>query len=63
MFCLQCDELQFLNIFSLNQVAVLYSVDVLCLLCRITETIRATEGRMLASPVVDYDAPVTPLQL
>ena len=54
MCCLKSDGLSFLIIFSANKVAILCSVDILCLSNCITETSQVTEGRMLASPDLRY---------
>jgi len=43
------------NIFSPNKVAILFSVDLLCLLNYITETIHVTESRMLVSSDVKFE--------
>ena len=42
----------FVNIFFANKVAVLCSVDLLCLLSCITESFQVTEGCMLSSLVL-----------
>jgi hypothetical protein len=48
-----CDELWLVNIFSVNKVAILYSVDLLCVLnCVFTETIQVMERGMLVSPAI-----------
>jgi hypothetical protein len=59
--CLKSDELQVLNIFSANKVAVLRSVALLCCLLNcIIGTVQVTEGRMRpaghvkVSPVLEY---------
>jgi hypothetical protein len=49
------DKLQFVNIFSPNKVATLFSVDLLRLLNCIIETIQVTERRMLVSSDVKYE--------
>ena len=46
-YCLQSDELQFLNIFSISEVATVRSADllvILCWLCCTTKHIQVTEG-------------------
>jgi hypothetical protein len=47
VYCFQSDVLYFLNIISANKAVMLCSVDILCLLYCITETIQVTEGSML----------------
>ena len=49
------DKLQFVNIFSPNKVAILFSVDLLCLLNCITETIQVSDGHMLVSSDVKFE--------
>jgi len=55
MCCFKSDELQFLNIFCANRVAILCSVgpNKLDLLNYITETLHVTEGRILVSHVAE----------
>ena len=49
------DKLQFVNIFSPNKIAILFSVDLLCLLNCIIETIQVIDGRMLVSSDVKFE--------
>jgi len=68
-YCLQSDELQFLNIFCVSEVATVRSADLLVILCWLyctTKPIQVTEGgkyffegsmrpsgRMIVSPAID----------
>ena len=49
------DKLQFVKIFSPNKVVILFSVDLLCLLNCIIETIQVTDSRMLVSSDVKFE--------
>ena len=49
------DKLQFVNIFSPNKDAILFSVDLLCLLNCIIVTIKVTESRVLFSSNVKFE--------